>query len=46
MAWPESTLCYRKALQTARSDLFLSRLEENKHNHRYLFNTVAQLTKK
>ncbi len=31
MAWQESTLSYRKALKTARSDYFLSLLEENKH---------------
>ncbi len=31
----ESTLSYRKALQTARSDYFASLLEENKHNPRY-----------
>ncbi len=42
MAWRESTLSYRKALQTARSDYFSSLLEENKHNPRYLFNTVAK----
>ncbi len=41
----ESTLSYRKALKTARSDYFSSLLEENKHNPRYLFNTVATLTK-
>ncbi len=46
MAWRESTLSYRKALKTARSDYFSSLLEENKHNPRYLFNTVAKLTKK
>ncbi len=45
MAWWESTLSYRKALKTARSDYFSSLLEENKHNHRYLLNTVAKLTK-
>ncbi len=45
IAWRESTLSYRKALQTVRSDYFLSLLEENKHNPRYLFNTVAKLTK-
>ncbi len=44
MAWREGTLSYRKALKTARSDYFLSLLEENKHNPRYLFNTVAKLT--
>ncbi len=41
----ESTLSYRKALQSARSDYFTSLLEDNKHNPRYLFNTVAKLTK-
>ncbi len=45
MTWRESTLSYRKALKTARSDYFSSLLEENKHNPRYLFNTVAKLTK-
>ncbi len=44
-AWRESTLFYRKALKTAISDYFSSLLEENKHNDRYLFNTVAKLTK-
>ncbi len=46
IAWRESTLSYRKALKTDRSDYFSSLLEENKHNPRYLFNTVAKLTKK
>ncbi len=45
IAWRESTLSYRKALKTARSAYFLSLLEENKHNPRYLFNTVTKLTK-
>ncbi len=45
MAWRESTLSYRKALKTARSDYFSSLLEENKPNPSYLFNTVAKLTK-
>ncbi len=45
IAWWESTLSYRKALKTARSDYFSSLLEQNKHNPRYLFNTVAKLTK-
>ncbi len=44
IAWRESTLSYRKALKTARSDYFSSLLED-KHNPRYLFNTVAKLTK-
>ncbi len=46
MAWWESTLSYRKALKTAGSDYFSSLLEENKHNPRYLFNTVAKKKKK
>ncbi len=45
IAWQESTLSYRKTLKTDRSDYFPSLLEENKHNPRYLFNTVAKLTK-
>ncbi len=45
IAWRESTLSYRKALKTARSDYFLSPLEENKYNPRYLFNTVAKKKK-
>ncbi len=45
IAWRESTLSDRKALKTDRSDYFSSLLEENKHNPRYLFNTVAKLTK-
>ncbi len=45
IAWRESTLSYRKALKTARSDYFSSLLEQNKHNPRYLFNSVAKLTK-
>ncbi len=46
MTLRESTLSYRKTLKTARSDYFSSLFEENKHNPRYLFNTVAKLTKK
>ncbi len=45
MAWRESTLSYRKAFKTDISDYFSSLLEENKHKPRYLFNTVAKLTK-
>ncbi len=44
IAWRESTLSYRKVLKTARSDYFSYLLEENKHNPRHLFNTVAKLT--
>ncbi len=45
IAWWESTLYYWRALKIAKSDYFSSLLEENKHNPRYLFNTVAKLTK-
>ncbi len=45
IAWRESTLSYRNALQNARFAYFSSILEENKHNPRYLFNTVAKFTK-
>ncbi len=45
IAWQENTLSYRKALKTARSAYFTSLLEENKHNPKYLFNTVDKLTK-
>ncbi len=45
IAWLENTLSYRKVLKTARSAYFTYLLEENKHNPRYLFNTVAKLTK-
>ncbi len=45
IAWRVSTLSYRKALKTARSDYLLSLLEENKHNPQYLINTVTKLTK-
>ncbi len=36
---------FAQALKTARSDHFSSLLEENKHNPKYLLNTVAKLTK-
>ncbi len=45
IAWRENSLSYRKALKTARFDYFSSLLEENKHNPKNLFNTVAKLTK-
>ncbi len=45
IAWWESTLSYRKALKTARSDYFSSFFSRKQHNPRYLFNTVAKLTK-
>ncbi len=45
ITWRENTLSYRKALKTSRSAYFTSFLEEKKHNPKYLFNTVAKLTK-
>ncbi|MCL5130610.1 hypothetical protein, partial [Algibacter sp. L4_22] len=45
ISWKESMIAYRKALKTARSAYFSTLLEENKHNPRYLFDTVAKLTK-
>ncbi len=45
-AWWENILSYRKALKTARSAYFTYFLEENKHNPRNLFNTMAKCKKK
>lgn len=45
IAWWESTSTYIKAQKIARSIYSLSILEENKHNPRYLFNTMAKSTK-
>ncbi|MGL4481763.1 MAG: reverse transcriptase domain-containing protein, partial [Lactococcus garvieae] len=44
-SWKESMIAYRKAVKSARSAYFSTLLEENKHNPRYLFETVAKLTK-
>jgi len=38
-------IAYREALKAARSAYFWTLLEENKQNLRYLFETVAKLTK-
>ncbi|XDV21738.1 hypothetical protein PO909_026762 [Leuciscus waleckii] len=46
ISWKESSIAYREALKAARSAYFSTLLEENKHNPRYLFETVAKLTKK
>ncbi|MGL5674454.1 MAG: reverse transcriptase family protein, partial [Plesiomonas shigelloides] len=44
ISWREK-MEYRKAVKTARSAYFSNLLEENKHNPKYLFNTVAKLTR-
>ncbi|XP_051728841.1 uncharacterized protein LOC127501090 [Ctenopharyngodon idella] len=45
ISWRERMIEYRKALKSARSAYFSKLLEENKHNPRYLFDTVAKLTR-
>ena len=45
ISWKESSIAYREALEAARSAYFSTLLKENKHNPRYLFETVAKLTK-
>ncbi len=45
IAWKASSILYREALKAARSAYFSTLLEENKHNPRYLFETVAKLMK-
>ncbi|XP_056593208.1 uncharacterized protein LOC130412099 isoform X1 [Triplophysa dalaica] len=45
IAWKDSTRNYRNAIKTSRSAYFSTLIEENHHNPRFLFNTVAKLTK-
>uniref|UniRef100_A0A8K9XEN3 Reverse transcriptase domain-containing protein n=1 Tax=Oncorhynchus mykiss TaxID=8022 RepID=A0A8K9XEN3_ONCMY len=46
LAWKDSTVQYRRALTAARSSYFSNLIEENKNNPKFLFDTVAKLTKK
>ena len=45
LAWKESLTSYKHALSAARSSYFSALIEEHKNNPRYLFHTVASLTK-
>ncbi|XP_053481003.1 uncharacterized protein LOC128607830 [Ictalurus furcatus] len=44
-AWKESLLKYRKSLGDARKIYFSTLIGDNKNNSRFLFNTVAKLTR-
>ena len=46
LAWCDSVLNYKCALNTARTAHFSGLINNNKHNPRFLFHTVAKLTQK
>ena len=45
LVWQDSLKIYRKALCNARAAYYSSLIEENKNNPRFLFSTLARLTK-
>ena len=45
IAWQNSAKIYKKALDNARATYYSTLIEENKNNHRFLFDTLAKLTK-
>ena len=44
-SWRASLLQYRKAIRATRAAYYSTLIKENKNNHRFLFDTVAKLTR-